>query len=127
MITKKTISFDGKYVISFDAINNELGSEITKKLIAQIKKDVLNFGVGKEIFPSSILSENSGSWRKEYQAVYDYFKEKYKTTHKNPWDQARKYIGKIFKYVIHNECDGNFVIYTKEKFGTERTAYLRIE
>ena len=127
MITQTTKNYDGSYIISIDAIKKELGIEVTKKLIMQIKKDVSNCGVGKEIFPSNILSENNGSWRREYQAVYDHFNERYSGTNRNPWDQARKYIGKIFKYVIHNECDGNYIMFKKEKYGNERTGYLRIK
>lgn len=127
MITQDATAFDGSYVIAIDSIYNELGKEIAENLVSQIKKDVLSCEKGREIYPSDILSENRGSWRREYQAVYDFYCEKYKNTNQNPWDQARKYIGRVFQSVIHYECDGRYVMYSKEKNGKSSTAYLRIE
>ena len=77
MITQEAKIFDGSYVTAIDSIYNELGSEIAENLISQIKKDVLSCDKGREIYPSDILSENGGSWRREYQAVYDFYSEKY--------------------------------------------------
>lgn len=127
MITQRVKKFDGSYVTAIDSIYNELGNKIAENLISQIKKDVLNCGKGREIYPADILSENSGSWRSEYQAVYDFYYEKYKNTQQDPWDQARKYIGKVFKSVIHHECEGEYVMYSKQKNGKPSAAYLRIE
>ena len=126
MIIYETKEFEANNIFSRASIEDRLGVEVANELFMQIKKDINKIGIGKEIFPSDILGENSGSWRREYEAVYNHFKEQYEGTDKNAWDESRKYIGRVFKYVIHNECEGDYIIYDKEKFGNVRKAYLRI-